>query len=945
MAVDREKVALLAQKFVEKKRYDKAVEEYQKILAEDPRDVRTLLRVGDLRLKAEQYIEAITTYETVGQSYLQQKALPKALAVFKQIREIVKKHVPHLEDRFGHIVPKLAEIYAQLGYMGDALATYDELAGRLAAAGRDRDVIDVFRKVTDLDPSNPLPLLRLADAYMRVRDIDSAIEKLGAAAEILLKLGRREEALKVVERLLQHRPEPKFCRLAAEIYLERAGPNDGMAALTKLQVVFKENPRDLEVLGLLARAFDVLGQSAKAVEVLKEAARIAKEAGKVEAFNALVDTLYLRAPKDDGVRTLIALRAAGSRASHPPSQSSAVPPPPSVAPPPPVPHVQVPEVRRLSAATEARINAGDPRASIDVELDDYDNEGGEAAVSSKPFALRNAPLPALNDPTVRAKMIAQQAEALRRDRNYEEAAAVLEGGIDSLPDARELREKLCDLLIEAGDQSAAIVQMLAFARRLAETDDVEGAARILDEVLLLEPAHPEATELLADLGYAVPQQSFEPSTESAYDPNAPLPSYELEEPSAPRHVSAPPGFESLDDPFGEEQPLPSFPIDEEEKTAFYGASSSSVLPGFEAAPPFANAYMDLSAGRAAGPTAPQYGTGGYPVAPTAYSDEAETLGHATSGSHQRVDVLGVTGGVRVPAPPPRAYSSDSYPAYDATPPSAQFDEAALEEVEFFASQGMFDDARALLEEQLSRLPNHPLLLERKRELSLMAGAPPNESGARVAPRSLAPASVSEDRSFDIAASLDALDALDTQEGALDQQQVSVESVFEQFKAGVAAQVSESDAATHYDLGVAYKEMGLFTDAISEFEVASRDPARECVCQSMIGMLHMQLGNLEAGIDSLIRSLQAAQKTREQEFALLYEIGSAYESGQDLGQALYYFEHLAKVSPGYYDPRGAVTERVRKLAPPKAKPAKAVGQDVVSDDFDAAFDELLGDKLR
>jgi tetratricopeptide (TPR) repeat protein len=300
--------------------------------------------------------------------------------------------------------------------------------------------------------------------------------------------------------------------------------------------------------------------------------------------------------------------------------------------------------------------------------------------------------------------------------------------------------------------------------------------------------------------------------------------------------------------------------------------------------------------------------------------------------------------VHVPAPPP-SFSSDAYPAASTSP--SQFDEAALEEVEFFTSQGMIDDARALLEEQLSRLPNHPLLLERKRELDSMAGAP-SESGARVAPRSAAPPAAGEDRSFDIAASLDALDALDTQEGgqeaALDQQQISVESVFEQFKAGVAAQVSESDAATHYDLGVAYKEMGLFTDAISEFEVASRDPVRECVCQSMIGMLHMQLGNLEAGIDALIRSLHAAQKTREQELAILYEIGNAYETGQSPEQALYYFQHLARAEPKYFDPRGPVAERVRRLDVPKAPTARAVGQDVVSDDFDAAFDELLGGKL-
>ncbi|MFO0593428.1 MAG: tetratricopeptide repeat protein [Polyangiaceae bacterium] len=925
MAVDREKVNQAAQKLVEKKRYDKAVEEYQKILAEDPRDVRTLLKVGDLRLKAEQYPDAITTYETVGQFYLQQKALPKALAVYKQIREIIKKHVPHLEDRFGHVVPKLAEIYTQLGYMGDALATYDELVSRLTSAGRDRDVIDVFRKVADLDPSNPIPLLRLADAYMRVRDIDEAIAKLGQAAEILRQLGRRDEALKVVERLLQHRPEPPFCRLAAEIYLERAGPNDGMAALTKLQVAFKDNPRDLETLGLLARAFDLLGQGPKAVEVLKEAARIAKEGGKLDAFSSLVDTLLQRAPKDDAVRALAAMRSQGSRTSIPPVPASVGPgsvPPESisvasvsVASPSGAPSAP-PDIKpRLSAEAQARIQTTDPRASIDVELDEYEPEQPE--VESRPFALKNTPLSALSDPAMRARYIVQQAEALRRDRNFDEAIAVLEGGIDLLPDARELREKLYDLLIEAEDQPRAIQHMIAFARRLAETGDLDAAASQLDEVMLLEPGHPEATALLAELGYAVPQ-GYEQATitEASYEePAERLPQYDLDDHAAlPQAVASGQELDQIDDPFAEDQPLPQFDI--EDAPSVYPSVRPSYDPG----------ALDLGAAQ------PIYAT---PVVPPSYGTGSFAAAQMPSGGYPSV---------QVPPPPPQ-YSSGAYASVEYAPPSVggQFDEAALEEVDFFASQGMFEDARTLLDEQLARLPNHPLLLERKRELEAMAAAP-NESGARVAPRSVVPPQPQEDRAFDIAAALDNLDQLDSHTDSMDQQQISVESVFEQFKAGVAAQVSESDAATHYDLGVAYKEMGLFTDAIAEFEVAARDPGRECVCQSMIGMLHMQLGNLDAGIDALIRSLHAAQKTREQELAITYEIANAYELGQNPEQALYYFQRLQRAEPKYYDPRGAIADRVRKLEAPKAPPARAVGQDLVTDDFDAAFDELLGGKL-
>ncbi len=45
---------------------------------------------------------------------------------------------------------------------------------------------------------------------------------------------------------------------------------------------------------------------------------------------------------------------------------------------------------------------------------------------------------------------------------------------------------------------------------------------------------------------------------------------------------------------------------------------------------------------------------------------------------------------------------------------------------------------------------------------------------------------------------------------------------------------------------------------------------------MIGMIHLQLGNIDAAIDVFIRGLHASVKTREQELALTYEIGDAYE---------------------------------------------------------------------
>src|SRR4029077_17369188 len=150
--------------------------------AEDPNDARTLLKIGDLRSKMEAYPEAIATYERVGKFYAAQGFALKAIAVYKQIRELIAKHAPQLEDKYGDIAPKLAELYQQLGLTSDALAALDEVATRLQRQNKDTDAIDVFRKIVELDPTNPLPHLRLAEALSRIQNAEDAAQEFGIAA-------------------------------------------------------------------------------------------------------------------------------------------------------------------------------------------------------------------------------------------------------------------------------------------------------------------------------------------------------------------------------------------------------------------------------------------------------------------------------------------------------------------------------------------------------------------------------------------------------------------------------------------------------------------------------------------------------------------------------------------------------------------------------------------
>ena len=888
MAIDREKVLSAAQKYVEKKKYDRAVLEYQRIIQEDPNDARTLLKIGDLQSKMETYADAVVTYERVGKFYASQGFALKAIAVYKQIREIIAKHCPALEDQYAHITPQLAGLYQQLGLTSDALAALDEVATRLQRQSRDQEAIDVFGKIVELDPTNPLPHLRLAEALSRAKDIDGAVTEFGVAVGQLVKLGRRDDALKVIERLLHHKADPVYARMAAELYLARNGPNDGLQALSKLQTSFQANPRDLDTLSLLARAFNQLGQAAKAIEVHKEMARIARDTGRADIFADLMAKLQRLAPNDEGVKQLL--------------QPSIAPPASSV----PAPAQPLPPARGTELSYEDVGDSDIEEQPLELSRPSKQprpgpGDGDEVVVEASFEVVEEVGEPVSAQSQEQIARILADAASFRRARFHAKAIETLRIGLEIAPRSSEIRTLLRDVLLEAGQGEEAAAEMLVLAGLQIDALDADAAAHTLQDVLALDPNNERATEMLRELGYElVEEPEAAGSTQerfadlppmrpeyASYDPEAPLPSYDLEEigpedvamrsysdgsirvvpPAAAAQPPAPsPSVEDLDDPFGE-GPLPSFPLD---APAPESAAAFDLVPDQDD-------FTDINE----------------------------------------------------PAPPSASQAAG-------TPEL----EAALEEAEFFVSRGLYDDARTIIEEQLARLPNHPLLIDRLTELDAHERSAQGGSGTRPSPSA---GESAEDRSFDIAESLSALEG-DRQSNVgpgpsfgTQTDQVDVEEVFAKFKEGVARQIGADDAQSHYDLGVAYKEMGLVDDAMREFETAARDPKRSCICHSMIGTIHLEQGNLNEAIDSFLRGLQAQERTKDQEASLAYEIGAAYEVKKMGKQALEYFQRAARLIPTFRD----VQERVRRLQKTEGKQpvrAVAVGAD---DEFDRAFDDILG----
>ncbi len=141
-----------------------------------------------------------------------------------------------------------------------------------------------------------------------------------------------------------------------------------------------------------------------------------------------------------------------------------------------------------------------------------------------------------------------------------------------------------------------------------------------------------------------------------------------------------------------------------------------------------------------------------------------------------------------------------------------------------------------------------------------------------------------------------------------QGEVSLEEIFREFKKGVEQQLSAEDYETHYNLGIAYKEMGLVDEAIGEFQLASRDPGRTVECSSMLGHCFLEKGMPELAVKWFRKGLETPAIQDAETAGMLYDLASVYQDTGDTDLAYKTFQEVYGINANYRD----VVQRVRNL---------------------------------
>src|SRR6476469_5959752 len=128
----------------------------------------------------------------------------------------------------------------------------------------------------------------------------------------------------------------------------------------------------------------------------------------------------------------------------------------------------------------------------------------------------------------------------------------------------------------------------------------------------------------------------------------------------------------------------------------------------------------------------------------------------------------------------------------------------------------------------------------------------------------------------------------------------VQDMLRKFKQGISENVEEEDHQSHYDLGVAYKEMGLLDEAIAEFQKALRAPTNRVPTYEALGQCFIEKDQYPMAATLLGRALNEKDVSDEQLVGVLYLLGRCAEERGQREAALEYYQRVFVVDIQFRD---------------------------------------------
>ncbi len=244
MAVEnRLKTLQLADKLFKQGKIEAAIKEYQKIIEVKPDDLEVRRIIGDLFLKLNKLPEAFKQFEWISDFYLKEGFFTKAIAMYKRITR--------LDPQNESVSFKLADLYSKQGLTIEAKQIYLELAEEYKRQNNQKKALGIYKKILELDRGNIKMRILLADNYLREGMKEEAVGEYLTASDILIK---KKEFPQAEELLMQTYGKVKHLKIFEKLiscYITQGNNNKAIQMLRNLGDEIFKHLNLLKILGEL----------------------------------------------------------------------------------------------------------------------------------------------------------------------------------------------------------------------------------------------------------------------------------------------------------------------------------------------------------------------------------------------------------------------------------------------------------------------------------------------------------------------------------------------------------------------------------------------------------------------------------------------------------------------------------------------------------------------
>ena len=929
MAFNKAKAMQEADRLVSQRKTSDAIRQYLHILDKEPGDVSILNTVGDLYVRENNKGEALKCFGRLAEAFTKDGFTVKAIAIYKKIAKIDPSTVDP--------ILKLADLYVLQGLNREAREQYNQAADFFKKKGQPDKALDSYRKIVALDPENRTYRARLAEqaeqmgrkdeaasAYLELAESalragDAAtseaalkrsmqLEPRNSQAQLLLaRLAAGKQDFAQAEKILTSDPFLKGSQAGRQLLLETYLATQRVDAAKELVVeVYKADPADFGPLASFTQLCLSRGAVDSAVRALGDAATLLLENKLTSPLMETLRQVWSKNPAHVATLELV-LRVAEKTNDE----------------------TTLPEVLgalghayQVTGELEKAENIYRKLTQREPAIEEYrallkevlEKQGKETAVPSH-AALEGIEMEVpevASEPVEDTEQAAMVKEALENSDLFsryhliEKAVSELEKVLASYPEQVDVHRRIFEVC-QRTQPARASQAAEALAQIYGKQGDLENAKKYKD--------------LVAQLATGAPV------IETGVSPTAPAPS-----PAAP---TAPEAVElDLSEVFAPAAPEPiEAPAEAPKETP---VDLSPVVETPATAP--ATGELDLSGDFAAftepaGPVEPapaQEPGFNFDEArdevefylSQGFADEARRTVQALEEKYPadaRLAELRQLVESKVAAPAPVAdKTEDTTPGVQ--PPVIEAPEVAAPVEEVIPSEIVEAEPEVVegLPEAAGPVspPIEPVISQPTAPAAVEAPPPVVEPPPAAGSELLGSLVGDLEKGLEgFGETAPAGQGAQSASSAPPTEEVSpLSGLLDELGENAPAAGGEDDAETHYNLGVAFREMGLLDEAIGEFQKVVKGaqkgkyPPNFLQACSLLAVCFMDKSMPQIATKWYMRALETPELDEESTLALVYDLGVAYEQAGDARNALDKFSEVYSQNIDYRD----VAEKIRSL---------------------------------